>query len=198
MADQKLDPELEAISTLLSALESLDVTARQNVVDYVFKRLKISAPTVDHSDPAHTNRAAAVAKPAGETPHAAAHLADIRSFKEQKAPKSASEMAAVVAYYCAHLSPTSERRDYITAKDITKFFFQASFPLPSSSAMALVHAKNAGYLDAQQRGRYRLNPVGHNLVVHRLPGPTNSTNAQRPRSIRKRRNRSGKSARARR
>jgi hypothetical protein len=35
--------------------------------------------------------------------------------------------------------------------------------------MTLVNAKNAGYLDRIASGQYRLNPVGHNLVTHKLP-----------------------------
>jgi Transmembrane secretion effector len=35
--------------------------------------------------------------------------------------------------------------------------------------MTLTNAKNAGYLNALERGRFKLNPVGHNLVAHKLP-----------------------------
>jgi hypothetical protein len=33
----------------------------------------------------------------------------------------------------------------------------------------LVDARGAGYFDSAGRGKYKLNPVGHNLVVHKLP-----------------------------
>jgi hypothetical protein len=54
--------------------------------------------------------------------------------------------------------------------DIKKYFVQANYELPTAPPrMTLVNAKNAGYLDAISNGQYRLNPVGHNLVVHKLP-----------------------------
>ena len=46
---------------------------------------------------------------------------------------------------------------------------QAGFRLPTRIAQLLVDAKSSGYLDSAGHGKYRLNPVGHNLVVHSLP-----------------------------
>lgn len=36
--------------------------------------------------------------------------------------------------------------------------------------MSLQNAKNAGYLNVLDRGNYKLNAVGYNLVAHKLPG----------------------------
>jgi hypothetical protein len=91
---------------------------------------------------------------------------------------SGPRAALVLAYYLAHLAPAHERRDHIVADDIKKYFPQANFELPTGSpGGTLVNAKNAGYLDGSGGGKYRLNPVGHNLVTHKLPrdegsGPT--------------------------
>ncbi|HKA75299.1 MAG TPA: hypothetical protein VKE26_26085, partial [Xanthobacteraceae bacterium] len=85
----------------------------------------------------------------------------------------------------AHLAPPDERRDYIVADDIRKYFLQAVFPLPSAPPhMTLVNAKNAGYLDARERGQYRLNPVGYNLITNKLP-PAQSRMERRPAGPRK-------------
>jgi hypothetical protein len=79
-------------------------------------------------------------------------------------------MVAILGFYLAHLAPDGERRDYLIADDIKKYFVQAGYPLPTGpSTMPLVNAKNAGYLDALDKGKYRLNAVGHNLVVHKMP-----------------------------
>ena len=79
-------------------------------------------------------------------------------------------MVAILAYYLAHLAPADQRRDYIIADDIKKYFPQANFELPTGSpGVTLMNAKNAGYLDAVGSGHHRLNPVGHNLVTHKLP-----------------------------
>jgi len=178
MPDEKLDLELQAIATLLTALEPLSNEARANVILYVFKRLGIDLPATRAAV-----EGAAAHHPSSETE--AAGVIDIRSFKEEKQPKTASEMVAVAAYYLAHLAPPEERRDYIVADDVRKYFVQAVFPLPSAPPhMTLVNAKNAGYVDACERGQYRLNPVGYNLITNKLPRPQIRVE-RRPASTRK-------------
>jgi hypothetical protein len=168
--EEKVDPELQAIATLLAALEPLSNEARANVILYVFKRLGIDLPASNPRNAGAAAGGAASHHPSFETE--ASGVIDIRSFKEEKQPKTASEMVAIAAYYLAHLAPPDERRDYIVADDIRKYFLQAVFPLPSAPPhMTLVNAKNAGYLDARERGQYRLNPVGYNLVTNKLPPP---------------------------
>lgn len=79
-------------------------------------------------------------------------------------------MVALVAYYLEHLAQPPERREFITGHDIQPYFKQAGFRFPEAPpAVTLGHAKNAGYLNALDRGRFRLNPVGYNLVEHKLP-----------------------------
>jgi hypothetical protein len=171
MPDEKVDPELQAIATLLTALEPLSNEARVNVILYVFKRLGIDFPASNVRNAPRTI-VGVVAADSASLETETAGVIDIRSFKEEKQPKTASEMVAVAAYYVAHLAPLDERRDYIVADDIRKYFLQAVFPLPSAPPhMTLVNAKNAGYVDARERGQYRLNPVGYNLVTNKLPPP---------------------------
>jgi len=166
VSDQELDPELQAIVTLLAALEPLSPEARSNVLAYVFRRLGLAF--AGQRAPSGSRDPTDVA--AGPFAEGVGGIIDIRSFKEEKQPKTASEMVAVVGYYLAHLAPPDERRDYIVADDIKKYFLQAVFPLPSAPPhMTLVNAKNSGYIDARERGQYRLNPVGYNLITNKLP-----------------------------
>jgi len=105
-------------------------------------------------------------------------LNDIRTLANAKQPKSANEMAAVVAYYLAELAPSDDRKGEITSAEINKYFKQANFPLPAAARHTLTNAKNAGYLDVGSgRGSYKLNPVGHNLVAHGLPSEDSSSTA---------------------
>ena len=160
MSEPSFDAELKAMQTLISVLEPLDREARTRVVDYVFGRLGLPARSRGH-------KIGSVLTASGATelssPDVSTSPADIRSLGEEKTPKSATEMAAVVAYYLAELAPPGKRKQEVTAADTTKLFKQAGFPLPSSSKMTLVHAKNAGYLGpGDSRGAYELNPVGYN------------------------------------
>jgi hypothetical protein len=170
MVEEK-DEELEAIKALLEVLTPLKPDSRANVIDFVFRRLGITG-SVAVIPGAHPTFVPNITHTSGPTtPLAlAAGTMDLRSLTLQKKPKTANQMVAIVAYYLAHFAPDNERRDYMVADDIKKYFVQANYALPTGPpGMTLVNAKNAGYLDAIMDGKYRLNPVGHNLVTHKLP-----------------------------
>jgi hypothetical protein len=161
-----LDGLLQAIKTVHSVLEPLSPEARGNVLDFVFRELGIVMEAKRHlpQDSPVPMREYVVDR----LPEVAAR--DLRTLAEEKKPKTVIQKVAVVAYYLANHAPGAERKDYITATDIKRYFKQAGFPLPTGpDNMTLVNAKNAGYLDGLQGGQYRLNPVGHNLVAHKLP-----------------------------
>jgi len=184
MTKQEQDIELSAIQQVIEALTPLDSEARDRVVRYVFQRLSIAPPLSAVTPAAPSIISSHGPTPTPESPVSQTKVADIRSFKELKQPRSANEMTAIVAYYLAELAPAQERKPEISTAEIDKFFKHASFPLPAAPRMALSNAKNAGYLDTgADRGWYKLNPVGHNLVAHNLP----SAEAERkPASAKKR------------
>ncbi len=187
MSETRDDLELRAIQQVIAALSELDSEARARVINYVFQRLGISSPAAlvkagaSGATPAHGMEAAApVAQPGRRQ-------VDIRSFGQEKSPRSGNERVAVVGYYLSELAPADEHKAEISAADITKYFKQAGFPLPGAARMTLVNAKNAGYLDAgAERGTYKVNPVGHNLVAHSLPAATTTTRRTSGRGNRKR------------
>lgn len=177
MSDEADD--VRAISTLLSVLKPLDADTRVHVLEYVLKRLGVAITIATSAEPLHAPSVPPASPPyspvVDTTPHS--HTAalsapvDIRTFASEKNARTINEKVAVVAYYLAHLAPVSERKDTITTEDIKPYFIQAGFLLPTSQpAMSLTNAKNAGYLNALDRGQYKLNAVGYNLVAHKLPG----------------------------
>ena len=166
MAETRNDSELEAIRAMADALTSLDTDARNRVIDYVLDRFGIARGSPVTPSPLSTPLAQPTEASSSQLP---GHQEDIRSFREKKAPRSAIQMATVVAYYLAELAPLDERKDTVNVADIRKYFVQASYPLPSKPQFTLVNAKNAGYFDVIEPGTYRLNPVGYNLVMHSLP-----------------------------
>jgi len=160
----------QAIDEVIDALVALDESTRQIAVKAACEQLHIpfeSAQTQGLIPPAlgtHPQTPRTPPAPGGPT-----KIADIRSFKEEKKPSTDIEMAAVVAYYLANLAPDELKKDTISTSDVTKYFDQAGYPLPSLARNTLPNTKNAGYLDSAGHGKYKLNPVGHNLVVHNLP-----------------------------
>jgi hypothetical protein len=179
MSETGSDSELQAIQIILSTLGDLDSQARSRVIDYVFRRLGL-APSDSAIGLAELG-GMSVAEPiesGGLLPPQATR--DLRSLKQEKDPKSAVEMAAIVAYYLAELAPPSERKDTVSTSDLEKYFKQAGYPLPKALRLTLANAASSGYFDAVARGQYKLNPVGYNLVVHGLPGAPKRRMARKP------------------
>jgi hypothetical protein len=177
---ENIEKEIEAIKTVLTALEPLSPEARSHVLGYVLTRLKIALPAVQQVE-----RSSIPARPA-DLPSGAAGgggpqptVIHIKSLKEQKKPHSASEMAALVAYYMANVAPEKDRRDRINTKLVETYFKIAEFPLSQKPQFTLPNAKAAGYLDAVGNGEYKLNAVGHNLIVHGMPREKDGRTAPR-------------------
>jgi hypothetical protein len=165
MTDE-FDKEVEAIKTILSALKPLNTKARDTVLDYVFKRLEISPPTTTLETFPEEPTTIPSVKPPETEPKRKIH---IEEFKKEKQPRSAIEMTVLTAYYLSNLAPKSERKELITKKDLETYFKIAKYRLPKELAFTLVNAKKAGYLDSAGKGKYKLNPIGYNLVAHSMP-----------------------------
>jgi hypothetical protein len=176
MADQ--DKELEAMSTIMAALSDLEDVERSRVLEYVLKRLDMATVRA----PIPTRETSPESRPTASGPRA---VVDIRSLKEEKNPQSANEMAALVAYYLSELAPVETRTETIDSDAIRHYFKEAGFRLPSVLRNVLPNAASAGYLQNVSYGKYRLNPVGYNLVVHGLPRTKGSGTRDRKRQRRK-------------
>jgi hypothetical protein len=166
-----------AIDGMIEAISSLEEKDQQVAINAVCIHLGLSVP-FQREIPGNSMTPP---PPGGVTPPTHSiplggqmGRTDIRSFKEQKQPSSAREMACIVAFYLENLAPADETKTAISTSDITKYFKQAGYPLPSAIDQLLKDAKTAGYLDSGERGTYKLNPVGHNLVAHTLPRSGNS------------------------
>ena len=166
---KKVDVEIEAIKTLLRTLSPLSQEVRQSVMEYVLKRLDLVAPRMVTPFSSPTSLVERIdASLEAQRPHTD-KITHLKDLKDQKKPKSAIEMAVLVAYYLSHLAPQVERKETISTADIETYFKIGSYKLPSRPEFTLTNAKNAGYLDLADRGQYKLNPVGYNLIVHSLP-----------------------------
>jgi hypothetical protein len=176
---ENIDDEVNAIKVVLRALEPLTADARVSVIEYVSKRFGIAAVNTSEPTPVAIRPATGPFTISGEQPEI--HL---KEFTKQKSPRSASEMAAVVAYYLAERAPPAQRKKSVTAADIKTYFKIGDYPLPEVQ-FTLPNAKNAGYFDALGGGEYQLNAVGHNLVAHSLPRSGTATSAPKRTARRK-------------
>lgn len=189
MSNVNDDDGVSAITTIIAALKPLDEKTRQNVLSFVLAQLNLTPPrssqTFFDSDSAEpTNISVPIRSRSAEF----FGQQDIRSLAEEKSPRTVNEKVALVAFYLKNLAPADERKDQISAEDINTYFPQADFELPQAPGMALTHAKNAGYFQALGNGQFRLNPVGHNLITHKLPLGEKATTGRKKRvNVKKRR-----------
>lgn len=180
--NEQVDEEVAAIGRVLEALAPLSDKARVSVIEYVAKRLDIRGPALGFAQATDEPPPAEHRIPTSPAVAAPMHL---KEFMDQKQPKSASEMAALVAYYLGNMVAESERKQNIDHSDIDTYFKIAGYPLPKRLAMTLPNAKAAGYFDTAGGGAYKLNAVGHNLIVHAMPRGAGDS-AGRPRKRRAR------------
>lgn len=170
------DKEVSAINAVIAALTELDNVQQSRVLKYVTERFRLNTPATITS---HTQDTTSYIPelPSLQQEQSPA-LVDIRTFKEQKVPRSAIQMVVLVAYYLQELAPSEQRKQAVDASDIEVFFKQAGFKLPAGkngAADALNNTKKAGYIEVVDRGTYKLNPVGYNLVAHGMPNSNNGT-----------------------
>lgn len=167
--NESVDNEIAAIKSVLEALSPLSAKARASVLEYIVKRLDLNLPDI----PMRVGSSGGKSTDAGSEQAAQATITKdavhIEELKNQKKPRSANEMAALVAYYLTNVAPEGQRKKSVNQKDIETYFKIAEFPLPNQIRVTLPNAKAAGYFDAVGNGEYKLNAVGHNLVVHSMP-----------------------------
>jgi hypothetical protein len=153
-----------AIDEMIAALVDLNSDSeRLNAIRTVLSHFNLSELPVSPPSPGGGECIATEGKTV------TTRVTDIRALKEEKQPSTANEMAAVVAYYLQELAPPEERKRDVGVQDIVEYFKQAGFRLPKATQQILHNAKAAGYFKAVGAGRFALNPVGYNLVVHNLP-----------------------------
>jgi hypothetical protein len=163
-SDEKPKSLGEAIDEIINALAGLSESARRTAIRAASEHLNVQVNSESVSATIEDMPSVLEQPRLSQT-----RSVDIRTFKEEKQPSSAMEMAATVAYYLSELAPLPERKSEVQVEDMLKYFKQASFPLPKSPQFLLVNAKNAGYFDSIGGGNYKLNTVGYNLVAHNLP-----------------------------
>jgi hypothetical protein len=159
-----VDAEIDAIKTILTTLKSLNEEARESVMNYVTQRLNLKVSDRSGSDENgdKTDKLKSITIKKDAVPH-------IKDLKDEKQPGSHVDRAILVASDLSELAEKGKRKEAVTAQDLDTYFKIANYPKPAAFKDVLKSAKNAGYMDSPDRGKYKLNAVGYNLAVHTLP-----------------------------
>lgn len=153
--------EFDAAKVIVETLKGLDKQQQARAIKFACEALEMQPPAPG----AASHGGSAPLPPATIS---AATATDIKQFTASKAPKSDQQFAAVVAYFHRFVAPEAERKDAINAEDLKDAARKVGRKRPHR--VTLNNAKNAGYLDAAERGSFKINTVGENLVAVTLPG----------------------------
>src|SRR5580765_4439347 len=101
--DDKIEKEIDAIKSIMMTLQGLEEDVRKNVLDYVLKRLNLN---IHSATPSQQYPLATEGLPlaSGQSTNSGVDSMHIKQFKELKQPKTAIEMAVIVAFYLQYLA----------------------------------------------------------------------------------------------
>ncbi|MDX9893371.1 MAG: hypothetical protein RB292_03060 [Patescibacteria group bacterium] len=179
MSKENQKDDLEAVRLIAETLENFSDQERERIIRWSLEKLGTEAgsfPSVKTSPSVQTGVAEIVNQSASASTNTdILKPKDIKSFVDSKDPKSDKELAAVVAFYYAFEMPDEEKKESIGSKDLTEACRLAQRRRPKDPAQTLRNSAYAGYLDNIERGQYKINSVGENLVAMILPGKVEST-----------------------
>lgn len=155
-----------AAEEIKAILHGRDKAEQERIVRWVSESLGLVATAAQPATvPAASSATAAPAAPAS-----GGRGKDIRTFVNEKKPKSDVQFATVTAYFYRFEAPLAERKDSITATDLQEAGRQARGFGFNKPIVTLSNALQQGYFDRAGRGEFKLNAVGENLVAMTLPG----------------------------
>lgn len=181
--------DLDAIRTIVDALTPFDAEEQKRIVRWAFEKLGL---TVAPATPPAPATPIAQVPPAAVVPPvvAAAPLVtpsanqDIKSFVGSKSPANDMQFAATVAYFYAFEALEEHKKSEIGSEDLQEACRLTGRERLSNPGQTLRNAAYNGLLDkGSEKGAYKINTVGENLVALTLPAGTAPT---KPKPARKR------------
>lgn len=159
--------DLEAVRTIVSALSEFQAKDQERILRWVYEKMGLSTTTTPRAPTGDVKR---ITHPVeGAAPQPAHQSTDIKSFVDSKKPQSDNQFAAAVAYFFQFEAPESDRKLAITPPDLQEACRKVGRKRLKNPLKTLANAHQRGYLDKAERGAYRLNSVGENLVAMALP-----------------------------
>ena len=175
MTDKALD-DLDAVRTIVETLKNFKPEEQQRILRWAVEKAGLPSSIA----PASSTGSSSPASPAGPvvaSSHAPATTpstngaVDIKSFIDQKQPRSDVQFAATVAYYLRFEAPPAERKEAIDKDDLQEACRKAKRDRLKNPYQTLVNAHTLGLLDkGSEKATFVLNTVGENLVAMTLPG----------------------------
>lgn len=160
---QQID-DLEAVRQLVTTLEKFDRNEQERIIRWAREKLGLSAsqqttPTTNSQNNLQTNVQVTDTR-----------NKDLKSFINEKNPSSDMQFAVTVAYYYKFEAPENEKKDSINSEILQDAARLASRKRLGNPGQTLINASFNGMLDkTDEKGAYKINTVGENLVAMTLP-----------------------------
>jgi hypothetical protein len=175
-APQKPADEFDAARTVVGVLKAFKPDEQARIIRWAQEALGIIGAPGPSQPPAPLSGAS--------VPSDGSQNSDIRSFIETKKPSSDVQFAAAVAYFHAFIAPTKKAE--ITATDLQEATRLANRDRLHKPIITLHNAAKRGYLDkGSERGAFKINTVGENLVAMSLPTPNGADTTSKKAKARK-------------
>lgn len=191
--DPRARSEFEVAQEIKALLEAVPVEKREMVLRWAREAVGLPIQTVlGHAQQLSTQELKKAPVEGSGSVGLAPRQTTLRDFVAEKQPKSDVQFAVVVAYYYRFELPPAAQRPAISGEDLqeaTRLAGRARFKKP---LVPLNNAVGLGYLDrGEERGQFRINSVGENLVAMTLSSSSETTppsggRAGRARNVRKR------------
>lgn len=159
---QQLD-DLEAVRTLVTTLEKFDKNEQERIIRWAREKLGLVVTQVHSAAPPQLTKQQIPQTFQGQAK-------DLKSFVNEKNPSSDMQFAVTVAYYYKFEAPENERKDSINSDILQDAARLSSRTRLKNPGQTLINASFNGMLDkAEEKGAYKINTVGENLVAMTLP-----------------------------
>lgn len=179
MPTKDIAQAFDAAKKVTETLDQLPEEQRSLVIRWVSEGYGLVSPP-EANVPAHTAPLTSPTSPDATVQSNPIGGRDIKSFLEAKKPTSDNQLAAAVAYYYRFEAPEEHRKETINADDLQEACRLSGRERLGDPGKTLRNAKDQGYIDLSERGQFRINTVGENLVAVTLPSDGASFSRKRP------------------
>lgn len=163
---EKKNDDLETVRVIAEALEPFTEEERERIIRWSRERIGMpGSQTIESNITSQTPPLAAAPQSIVSN-----GSRNIKSFVQEKKPRSDVQFATVAAYFYRFEASENEKKETIGAKDLQDAGRQARGYGFKDALKTLTNGVGLGYFDRSGRGEFVLNAVGENLVAMVLPG----------------------------
>lgn len=159
--------DLEAVRTIVETLEGFQQDEKERIIRWTLEKLNLPGWSLARQQQPPPLPGQPQSGPPPSAPATAPR--NLRTFVDEKQPKSDVQFAAVVAFFHRFEALSDQRKENVNKDDLKEACRLVNRERLKSPLQTLNNARNLGLLDSAGRGLFTINSVGENLVAMTLP-----------------------------